>query len=82
MKSLDASSVGSCEKNKTNITLKVGTSIVDIIPAEEIKLIRFPLKQSLLSQNLSDEAFKEMGDAVADNIDTAHGEILTGNVIM
>lgn len=67
-----------CLKNKTNVTLDVGKVIKDRIPADEIKLIRFPLKQSHLSLNISDEAFEKMGDSLADNIDTANAEISTG----
>lgn len=68
-----------CLKNRTNVTLDVGKVIKDRIPKEEIKVIRFPLRQSHLSLNLSDEAFEKMGDSIADNIDTGHAEISTGN---
>lgn len=71
--------VSQCSKNKTNITFdNVGKVIKDRIPKEEIKVIRFPLKQSHMSLNLSDQAFEEVGDMVADNIDTGHAEISTG----
>lgn len=68
-----------CSKNKTNMTLgNVGNVIKDRVPKEEIKLIKFPLKQSHMSVNLSDRAFEEVGDMIADNIDTGHAEISTG----
>lgn len=72
------SNVDHCLEKKPNVSLEVGKVIKDKVPKEEIKLIRFPLKQSHLSLNLSDEAFQKMGDTVADNIDTGHAEISTG----
>lgn len=79
---IDASTnLAQCSKNKSNITFDVGKVIKDRVPKEEIKVLRFPLKQSHLSLNLSDQAYEEVGDSLADNIDTGHAEISTGNNI-
>lgn len=72
-------SLDKCMKPKSNITFNVGKVIRDRVSKEEIKLLKFPLKQSHLSLNLSDEAFEKMGDSLSDNIDTGHAQISTGN---
>lgn len=71
-----------CVKNMKNITLDVGKVIKDRVPKDEIKLIQFPLKQSHLSLNLSDEAFEKMGDSVADTIDTGNAEMSVGKLTL
>lgn len=66
------------QNQKQNITLKVHTTVKDKQPAEQIKLIVVPLKQSHLSINLSDSAFETMGSDVGDTLDTEHQKAYTG----
>lgn len=66
------------QNQKQNVTLKVGTTVTDKQPPEQIKLIVVPLKQSHLSINLSDSAFETMGSDVGDSLDTEHEKIYTG----
>lgn len=78
-------SMNSCsDKNEhkanSSVHLNVGVVVQDRIPAEEIKLIRVPLKKSHTAFNLSDEAYESMGDTIEDVLDTSHAEILTGKV--
>lgn len=63
---------------KQNITLKVGTTVTDKQPPEQVKLVVVPKKQSHLSLNLTDQAFETMGSDIGDSLDTAHQKIYTG----
>ncbi|XP_074033446.1 A disintegrin and metalloproteinase with thrombospondin motifs 12 [Leptinotarsa decemlineata] len=64
--------------NTTKLKLQVGSIVKDVVPAQEIKVIKVPLKQSHTSVKLSDNAFETMGDSVADKIDTGHAVIAVG----
>nr|CAI5840276.1 unnamed protein product [Callosobruchus analis] len=46
------------------------------MPDDEVKLIKFPMKQIRL--NLSDNIFESVGDELSDNLDTANASIVTG----
>lgn len=52
--------------------------MVDKDPAEEVKLIVVPLKQSHLSLNISDNAFETVGDKVGDTVDTKSEKVFKG----
>ncbi|KAG5879484.1 hypothetical protein JTB14_013989 [Gonioctena quinquepunctata] len=66
--------------NKSNKTIKlnVGFKVKDVVPPQEIKVIKVPFKQSHSSVNLSDNAFETMGDSVGDKVDMEHAEIVVG----
>nr|CAH7718635.1 unnamed protein product [Callosobruchus chinensis] len=64
--------------HKANVTLQhVGEIVVDKMPDDEVKLIKFPMKQIRL--NLSDNIFESIGDELSDNLDTANASIVTGD---
>lgn len=64
---------------KQNVSLKVGTIVVDKEPPDEIKLIVVPLKPSHLSLNLSDSEFETVGDRVGDSIDSKKQKTYKGS---
>lgn len=66
------------ENKKQNVSLNVGTIVVDKEPPDEINLIVVPLKQSHLSINLSDSEFETVGDKVGDSVDSSKEKVYKG----